>query len=157
MTLTIISGGQTGADRTALEVARELGLPTGGWAPHGWRTDAGADPSLADFGLRECALHNYRVRTRWNVRDATATVWFGHIDTPGASCTIRACLDYDRIHRCNPDADGLVAWLVEHQPLILNVAGNRRRTNPGIVQQVRDVLAPALARYVALEQAGRSC
>ena len=49
MTLTtIISGGQTGADQAGLLAAQALGLQTGGWAPHGWRTDAGPAPWLAD-------------------------------------------------------------------------------------------------------------
>ena len=46
----VISGGQTGADRTGLECAKALGLETGGTAPDSWRTDEGHDPTLADFG-----------------------------------------------------------------------------------------------------------
>ena len=54
--LKIISGGQTGIDRMGLEVARELGLPTGGTAPKSYWTENGADPSLAAFGLAGLAL-----------------------------------------------------------------------------------------------------
>jgi len=145
--LTIISGGQTGADRTALEIARELGLPTGGTAPAGWQTDEGPDPTLADFGLRTCAF-GYRVRTRMNVNAADGTVWFGATNSPGARATLRACADYGKPHLVNPDVGCLVATLLAWRPAILNIAGNRRRTNPAIVQQVREVLAPALVRYL---------
>lgn len=147
--VTIISGGQTGADRTALEVARELGLATGGTAPHDWQTDEGRDPSLADFGLKESEFHGYRVRTRMNVRDAQVTVWFGAIDTPGGHATKRACGDYEKPLVLNPTTEELVSWCSRWMPRVINVAGNRRRTNPAVVAQVRQVLTPALQRYVA--------
>jgi hypothetical protein len=149
VTLRIISGGQTGADRTALEVARELGIETGGWAPHGWRTDAGPDPTLAAFGLRECGF-GYRVRTRWNVRDADATVIFGYTDTPGTMATLAACLALKKPIAVNLDVDHLHLWLETHQPRVLNVAGNRRRTNPEITTIVETTLRPALCRYIGL-------
>lgn len=148
--LTIISGGQTGADRTALEVARELGLPTGGTAPLGWQTDDGADPALAAFGLSESPFRGYRVRTRTNVRNADATVLFGRTTSPGCQVTIRACRDYAKPYVENPSVDELVQWLVDHHPRVVNVAGNRRRTNPGIVEHVRQVLRPSLVGYVAV-------
>ncbi len=46
----VISGGQTGADQAALRAARAAGIPTGGWAPLGWKTEEGPAPRLA--GLR---------------------------------------------------------------------------------------------------------
>ena len=47
----IISGGQTGVDQAALRAAKACGIPTGGWAPKGWRTEDGPAPWLADLGL----------------------------------------------------------------------------------------------------------
>lgn len=148
--LTIISGGQTGADRTALEIARELGLPTGGTAPKGWRTDAGPDPSLAEFGLVESWSPGYRIRTIQNVRAAEGTVIFGRLDSPGCALTIRTCDLYTRPCLTNPMAANLAAWLQEYGIRTLNVAGNRLRTNPGIVDHVRSVLKPALEAYLQL-------
>jgi hypothetical protein len=142
--MTIISGGQTGADRTALEIARELGIPTGGYAPLGWRTDEGPDPSLAEFGLVETLSPGYRVRTRLNVRHSHGTVIFGNTASPGCVVTENACLVYSRPYLTNPTIAELVDWVREGQIAILNVAGNRRRTNPGIVELVRSVLQPAL-------------
>jgi hypothetical protein len=50
----VISGGQTGADQGGLRAAQACGIPTGGWAPRGWLTEAGPAPWLADWGLVEC-------------------------------------------------------------------------------------------------------
>ena len=50
----VISGGQSGADRAALEAARDLGINTGGWAPESFKTTSGTDLSLRDtFKLKE--------------------------------------------------------------------------------------------------------
>lgn len=147
----IISGGQTGADRTALEIARALGVLTGGWCPLGWRTDEGSDPTLADFGLQETRDRGYRNRTRYNVRDSDGTVLFGDLTSPGCRLTIRTCVDFEKPYLVNPEASDLVAWLTAQGIGILNVAGNRRRTNPGIVDHVRRVLKPALELYLELE------
>ena len=142
--MKIISGGQTGADRTALEIARELGVETGGYAPLGWKTDEGPDPSLAEFGLRQCNFPSYRIRTRLNVQASHGTVIFGDTDSPGCTCTINACLVYERPYIENPTVEELVGWIQRGQIAILNVAGNRRRTNPGIIDHVRTVLRGAL-------------
>ena len=148
--LTIISGGQTGADRTALEVARELGIATGGTAPHGWKTEDGAAPDLADFGLKESPFLGYRLRTRANVRDSDVTIWFGTTGSPGHTATYRACRDFGKPFVENLTVDSLVLWLARWLPRCINVAGNRRSTNPAVVTQVRDVLKPALLQYLEL-------
>ena len=69
----VVSGGQTGADRAALEVARELGLATGGWVPRGRLAEDGVIPERYE-GLRETASEDVACRTKRNVRDADATV-----------------------------------------------------------------------------------
>src|SRR2546429_554237 len=68
----IISGGQTGVDRAALDVALELGLPCGGWCPRGRRAEDG--PIDSRYPLRETNALAYPVRTRWNVRDSDGTL-----------------------------------------------------------------------------------
>jgi hypothetical protein len=50
----VITGGHTGADQAGLRAARACGIPTGGWVPRGWLTEAGPAPWLADWGLIEC-------------------------------------------------------------------------------------------------------
>jgi hypothetical protein len=73
--LTIISGGQTGVDRAALDEAMARGIPYGGWCPHGgWAEDMAEPPGLpAKYPhLRETPSRDPAERTEWNVRDADA-------------------------------------------------------------------------------------
>lgn len=146
MVTKIISGGQTGADRTALEVAEGLGIPTGGWAPAGWRTDIGPDPELGTrFGLREHVDRNYRGRTYANVRESDVTIWFGHPLSPGGQCTRTACLLYEKPFVENPMGDVLRELITQQGWQVLNVAGNRTRSNPAVVELTRMVLTSALS------------
>ncbi len=68
----IVSGGQTGVDRAALDAALALGVPCGGWCPRGRRAEDGEIP--ARYPLRETPLPTYEQRTEWNVRDADGTL-----------------------------------------------------------------------------------
>src|ERR1700743_1190020 len=77
MSITIISGGQTGIDRMGLEIARELRFATGGSAPRDFMTELWPDPSLADFGLVALPQKEHTVRTRKNVFDSDGTVRYG--------------------------------------------------------------------------------
>lgn len=149
--MKIISGGQTGADRTGLEVARELGIPTGGYAPLAFRTETGPDSSLKDYDLTETTHYDYRPRTRMNARKADGTVWFGLTGSPGYLCTAGACRDFLKPFIENPNDAQLFVWLRANQIRVLNVAGNRASTNPDVVAQVRSVLKPALELYIELE------
>ena len=130
----VISGGQTGADRTGLECAKALGLETGGWAPRGFRIDGGVDPSLADFGLKETASNDYPTRTFLNVQDSDITVWFGGV-SPGYKCTEKACKKHGKVLVFNPNGAEMLDLANRFE--VINVAGNRLRTNPGIVGVVK--------------------
>ena len=106
----IVSGGQTGADLTALEYARELGLETGGWCPSGCQTEAGPNLDLVKvYGLVCTPGWNYQSRTRLNVRDSDVTLWFGH-ESPGKWCTYNACLKYAKDFIDNPSDDDADAY-----------------------------------------------
>ena len=74
MLAKIISGGQTGVDRAALDVAIAMGIPHGGWCPKGRRAEDGTIP--ARYHLAETRSAAYRQRTEWNVRDSEGTVIF---------------------------------------------------------------------------------
>jgi hypothetical protein len=65
--MKVISGGQTGVDRAALDAAMAVGLAVGGWCPRGRRAENGPLPER--YPLRETPSAEYRVRTEWNVRD----------------------------------------------------------------------------------------
>src|SRR3990167_9773333 len=82
----IISGGQSGADQGGLLAGLYLSIPTGGWAPRGWRTENGPAPWLADYGVREWSTSDYVGRTRANVEWADGTVIFGR-RSPGSNRT----------------------------------------------------------------------
>ena len=93
----VISGGQTGADQAALRAARRAGIETGGFAPHGWRTEDGAAPWLAEYGLVPFGKPgDYKARTAENVRTSSATLWFGNPHSPGGRCTMRACVTHNK-------------------------------------------------------------
>src|SRR2546427_6307764 len=82
----VISGGQTGVDRAALDVALELGVPAGGWCPKGRKAE---DGSLAPrYPLTETPSEGYWQRTEWNVRDSDGTlVLTRRAPTEGAAYT----------------------------------------------------------------------
>jgi hypothetical protein len=72
--LKIVSGGQTGADRAALDFALEHGFPHGGWCPQGRLAEDGTIDHC--YRLKETPSPTYAQRTEWNVRDSDGTVIF---------------------------------------------------------------------------------
>ena len=89
----IISGGQSGADQAALEVAQDFGIQTGGHCPKGFRNEYSSDGSnkrrMQDWGLVETPSDKYPPRTELNVKNSDGTVWFGATSSPGYKCTIK--------------------------------------------------------------------
>ena len=134
--LRVISGGQTGVDRAALDVALKLGLPCGGTCPKGRRADDGRIPDR--YPLLESDATAYPARTERNVVDADATlVLTSGTPTGGTALTIDLAKRHDRpcyvIDVDRPDADTLVqAWLRDHHVRTLNVAGPRESGSHGI-------------------------
>ena len=68
----VVSGGQTGVDRAALDVALDLGYEAGGWVPKGRRAEDGMIPER--YRLNETPSRDYEQRTEWNVRDSDGTL-----------------------------------------------------------------------------------
>lgn len=121
----IISGGQTGIDQLGLEVARSLGIPTGGIAPKGYMTENGPDERLRDvFGLTEHTSASYPPRTRANVQQSDGTLILG-ILSGGTKLTLDICQKEGKPYLVNPTADELRVWLIDHKIKVLNVAGSR--------------------------------
>jgi hypothetical protein len=132
----VISGGQTGADKTGLICAKELGLETGGTAPKGYRTEKGADYSLRDeFGLVESNSSDYKPRTYQNAADGDVTVWFGKLGSPGYWCTKAGCNKAGKEFYENPTE--LQLEYLANSFEVWNVAGNRESKNPAVVGKVR--------------------
>ena len=143
----VVSGGQTGVDRAALDAARALGLPLGGWCPRGRRAEDGAIP--AEYPLRETPGDDYAERTEWNVRDADATLVLTRGQpSPGTALTIDLARRLERPLlvldlRDDPDP-GAVARFVRDQDVgVLNVAGPRESQSPGIGSEARAFLERA--------------
>ncbi|PVG81825.1 molybdenum cofactor carrier [Nocardioides gansuensis] len=151
----LVSGGQTGADRAALEVAVRLGLEYGGWVPRGgWAEDLPTPPGVMALfpALREAPSADPAERTRLNVRDSDATlVLRGEgVASPGTDLTVAVAQELGRPCLVTPgDAAEVAAWLADvHRELgrglVLNVAGPRESTQPGIHQAARDLLLAVL-------------
>jgi len=133
--LRIISGGQTGGDLAGLVVGRRLGLPTGGTAPKGWRTEKGPQPVLAEYGLVEDTSSDWDPRTRKNIQDADATLIFGSIARPGGT---RNTAGYMRRRPASPSSSSTQT---------INIAGHRESRRPGICRAVIQVLELAIHGY----------
>lgn len=145
----IISGGQTGVDRAALDLAIEMGIPHGGWCPRGRLAEDGPIPSR--YQLQETESAEYWVRTERNVLDSDATLILCRgKPSGGTDLTIRLaqkrrrpCLAVDLAAK--PSAQEVHRWLESNEVAVLNVAGPRESQNPGIGRQsavfLREVLA----------------
>lgn len=142
----IISGGQTGGDRGGLEAGKKLGIETGGTAPKGYRTDIGKDYSLKEFGLVEHESWKYPPRTIENIRNSDATIWFGNVNSPGAKLTIGTCKKLHKEVFINIETPKMLRYLLDSYFIhILNVAGNREKSTPGIQKYVEDFLIETFA------------
>jgi hypothetical protein len=146
----IVSGGQTGVDRAALNVALDLELPHGGWCPRGRLAEDGRIPRR--YRLKETPTADYAERTERNVVDSDGTlILYASQMTGGTELTFRLCqkhgrpvlaIDLDEA----PDADRVLGWLEKHRIGVLNVAGPRASTTPGIEQRAEHFLSGVLER-----------
>jgi len=146
--MKLISGAQTGIDRAALDAARSLGIPTGGWCPLGRLAEDGPIP--ADYPMQETPSEEYSQRTEWNVRDSDATLVVTRGNpTGGTAYTIEMAEALGKPYLV-VDADDANAvekireWLAANDFAVLNVAGPRETTSPGIYEPARALLEQAL-------------
>ena len=143
----VVSGGQTGVDRAALDAARAIGLPMGGWCPRGRLAEDGA--IAAQYPLRETPGEDYAERTEWNVRDSDATLVLTRgRPSPGTALTIELARRIERPLlvldlRDDPDPGAVARFVRDGAITVLNVAGPRESQSPGIGQQARAFLERA--------------
>ena len=151
-TLTIISGGQTGVDRAALNFAIEHGFAHGGWCPLGRLAEDGKLDQR--YQLEETTTSRYDQRTRWNVRDSDATLLLTiHRELSGGTAlTCRISQELEKpwlqvsreMYSQTTTAGQLVREFVQrHQVSRLNVAGPRASQEPEVGQYVLAVLRSA--------------
>ena len=145
----IISGGQTGVDRGALDAAIALGVPHGGWCPRGRLAEDGLVP--ARYRLDETESPDYPQRTERNVLDADATLILCRgAPTGGTELTRQLAAAYGKPHLvvdlAQPvDPDAIRRWLAEQGISVLNVAGPRESQWPGAAAAARALIAQLLA------------
>lgn len=152
----IVSGGQSGVDRAALDFAIAHGVPYGGWCPKdGWAEDMIEPPGLLAHypDLRATPDSDPRQRTRWNVRAADATLVFlprdGSASSPGTVFAIACARELARpfliAHLWDEEGPARIReWLDSRaDAFALNIAGPRETQAPGIYAAVRAALETA--------------
>lgn len=164
--IRIVSGGQSGVDRAALDAALALGIACGGWCPHGRKAEDGPIPER--YPLRETPLSEYAQRTAWNVRDSDGTlILLEGRPTGGTAFTIHTAAEQGLpIHIVDLADPGLfsassapefpigtefIGWILENRIFVLNVAGPRESLCPGIHGRARAFLETLLPRLIVGE------
>ncbi len=144
----IISGGQTGVDRAALDVAMALGIPHGGWCPRGRLAEDGTIPP--QYQLAETDSPDYAVRTERNVQEADATLILCRgRPSGGTELTWLLALRHGKpVHVVDLSAPPPLArtrrWLARYARGVLNIAGPRERQSPGIGAEAAEYLQKLL-------------
>lgn len=150
MILKIVSGGQTGVDRAALDVALKLGIPHGGWVPKGRVAEDGPLPET--YRMHETATAVYAERTEKNVIDSDGTLIISRGELSGGSeATREMALKHGRpwlhidLNRTAAfvSAVRITQWWSTHRIRILNVAGPRASKDPQIYHDTLALLESA--------------
>lgn len=133
-----VSGGQSGVDRAALDLAIELKIPHGGWCPKGRLAEDGIIPSK--YSLVETPLEDVNQRTEWNARDSDGTLILS-MGPPQAGtlwtleCAKRhskPCLLFElESEPSEVDVSAFEEWLTKNRIEVLNIAGPRESHAPG--------------------------
>lgn len=145
----VVSGGQTGVDRGGLEAAMAIGLEHGGWCPKGRIAEDGTIPP--EYDLTESRSPDYWVRTEQNVVDSDGTlILYRDKLTGGTKFTQKMAKKHAKpfcLVDMNSDWDQAEVrdWLSEQQIVILNVAGPRESSQPGILVESRDAVISILS------------
>lgn len=154
----IVSGGQTGVDRAALDAALERNIPCGGWCPRDRRAEDG--PIAERYPLQETPSADYAERTEWNVRDSDGTLILAAEPLSGGTALTREfagqwnkpCLVVDS--RNADETATVVQWLRGHEIRVLNLAGPRESMPPGVYETALAFLRKLLARLASPMQDG---
>ena len=158
--MKIISGGQTGADRAALDAALAGGGSVGGWCPKGRMAEDGVIDDR--YPLTETSRRDYAQRTRFNVRDSDATLIVARRPlTGGTALTERLALASGKpclvVHPDDtPDVIAVCqSWMERHGVQTLNVAGPRHSTSASAYSDTRRIMDDLLAPYSSLRSSRR--
>lgn len=147
----IISGGQTGADRAALDAAIKFNIPHGGWITKGRRTEQGRLPDK--YKLKEMPTADYPSRTRQNILDSGGTVIISRGPLTGGSKLTHSFAKVSGKPVCHIDLlnDDIFeaalifhSFILENYILVLNIAGPRASSSPSIYFDVKSVIESTL-------------
>jgi hypothetical protein len=133
---TIISGGQTGVDRAALDAGLDCGIPIGGWCPAGRRAEDGQIPE--GYPLEELDSPDYAARTEKNVVAADATLILNiGVLADGTELTVRLARKNRKpylVVQLDGDEDPatVAVWIRALGVRVLNIAGPRESKRPGV-------------------------
>ena len=150
MVKKIISGGQTGADQAALDVAIKLGIPHGGWIAKGRKTEDGRLPEK--YRLQEVSTASPGKHAEQNVLESDGTLIISHGNLTGGSEYTRKMAMHHRRTWLHLDLNRMIAfraaktirtWLRSHTIEVLNVAGPRASKDPEIYQDTVKILETA--------------
>jgi len=153
----IVSGGQTGVDRAALDAALAFGMPCGGWCPRGRKAEDGRIPDR--YPLSETVGASYPERTALNVADSDGTLVITRGPLTGGTA-LTAQIARQRGRPClvltldgAVDLTAMVQWLEMHCIAVLNVAGPRESQQPGIYVESRRLMERVLTGNASLRSA----
>ena len=150
--MKIISGGQTGVDRAALDAAMDLGVDVGGWCPNGRKAEDGAIPDK--YPLKETLSDEYPVRTELNVcnSDFTLILCSGKM-TRGTALTARICERKQKPYMViNLDSKNIfffnvIAPIIRNGYEEINFAGPRETMRTGIRKKAYEFVRRFLNEY----------
>jgi hypothetical protein len=137
--IKIVSGGQTGVDRAALDFALVNGIPCGGWCPRGRKAEDGPIHEL--YPLREMPTEAYSRRTEQNIIDSDATlVLYDRKADRGTRTTISLCLRLKKpVLYISLESENNIGeirdWIRHYRVKVLNIAGPRESSDPGIYRK----------------------
>lgn len=161
--LTILSGGQTGIDRMALDLAMEMEIPHSGWCPKDRRSEDGAIAQR--YQLTETDSRNYAVRTKKNIDDSDGTLIFhSGVIGGGTELTVKLCQRLSKpllVFSLEQVESQLVSpielasdWLRSNKICILNIAGPRLSSAPNLPERVKPFLRDVLVEYLGASEVG---
>jgi len=149
--LFVVTGGQTGVDRAALDTALELLLPVRGWCPKGRLAEDGTIPAL--YPMQETPSTDVALRTEWNIRDSDGTLILSYGSLQGGTLLTaqladqykRPSLVLDALAFSQKDVIRFRRWMQTNRIRILNIAGPRESANPGVIySRAREILKQLL-------------
>ena len=149
--ITIISGGQTGVDRAALDSALAKEIPCRGWCQKGRLAEDG----IIDlkYPLQETESEDPAVRTEKNVIDSDGTliIHAGNLDQ-GTAVTIRSCIIHNKpMHEVDLtvlyNTEHVIKWIRDHKIEKLNVSGPRESNAEGIYEAAAEFMNRLLKLY----------